>query len=240
MDHLFKVEIITSTPNPQQVIYAALHQDYSPDFVWESRDKWPNEQKCGEIVVQRLLAGDRGEWGPCEHPQIILACGYFPHFLVQQLTRHRLLSFDVQSLRYTGEQVIEVAQGKRDLESVFYLRPVDKYTDRQGTHYEYTKQLRDIDFDRCYRAASDYAELRFEGLSEEHARNALPYCLRQHFVMSCNIRSICHLLDLRLKKNSQLEAQWFAQLLLERFEEWTPAIADWYKQNRAHKGRLAP
>lgn len=63
MDKLLKVEVIAKTPNPQQVIYAAMHQDYSEEFVADSKDKWPAEDKCGEIVVKRLLAGGRGHYG---------------------------------------------------------------------------------------------------------------------------------------------------------------------------------
>ena len=32
MDPLFKVEVLSHTPNPQQVIYAAMHQDYAEGF----------------------------------------------------------------------------------------------------------------------------------------------------------------------------------------------------------------
>ncbi|MGK7899778.1 MAG: thymidylate synthase (FAD), intein-containing, partial [Xenococcus sp. (in: cyanobacteria)] len=59
----FRVEVIAKTPNPQQVIYAALHQDYSEGFVFDEQDNLPSEKKCGEIIVKRLLAGDRGHYG---------------------------------------------------------------------------------------------------------------------------------------------------------------------------------
>jgi thymidylate synthase (FAD) len=49
-----------------------------------------------------------------------------------------------------------------------------------------------------------------------------------------------HLLDLRWKKDAQLEAQKFCELLYLRFEEWMPAIALWYKENRAQRARLSP
>ena len=129
----FRVEVITKTPNPQQVIYAAMHQDYTDKFVYDERDKFPSESQCGEIIVKRLLAGERGHYGPLEHPQIVFNCGYFPHSVMQQARTHRIsVSFDVQSFRYTSEQFIKVAEGEKDVEDVFYLRPVDYYTNRQG------------------------------------------------------------------------------------------------------------
>ena len=39
----FRVEVISQTPNPQQVIYAALHQDYTENFVFDDRDSWPSD-----------------------------------------------------------------------------------------------------------------------------------------------------------------------------------------------------
>ena len=33
MDSRFRVELIAATPNPQQSVYAGMHQDYSEGFV---------------------------------------------------------------------------------------------------------------------------------------------------------------------------------------------------------------
>jgi thymidylate synthase (FAD) len=90
MDPRFRVEVIAQTPNPQQCMYAAMHQDYSEGFVYDERDKWPDETKAGEICVKRLLNGERGHYGILEHQQIILNCGYFPHSVMQQARTHRI------------------------------------------------------------------------------------------------------------------------------------------------------
>lgn len=63
MDKLFKVDTLRCTPNPQQLIYLAMHQDYSENYVCEELDKIPSESKCGEIIINRLLAGERGHYG---------------------------------------------------------------------------------------------------------------------------------------------------------------------------------
>ena len=108
----FRVEVISKTPNPQQVIYAALHQDYSDKFVCDDRENWPSEENCGEVVVKRLLAGDRGHYGPLEHPQIVFNCGYFPHSVMQQARTHRVgISFDVQCLSGDSEVTFVKASG---------------------------------------------------------------------------------------------------------------------------------
>jgi hypothetical protein len=38
--HRFRVEVIAKTPNPQQVIYAAMHQDYTDGFVFSATAKY--------------------------------------------------------------------------------------------------------------------------------------------------------------------------------------------------------
>ena len=425
----FTVQVIAQTPTPQRVIYAAMHQDYAEAFVWDELEKFPSEEKCGEIIVKQLLAGNRGHYGPLEHPQIVLNCGWFPHSTMQQIRTHRVgISFDVQclagdteitfapasehvktmkiadlydrwehgtpldrtrlqqwplrvlnedtgafvtshlrtvmcsgvqpvyrltlvdgktldcttnhqlltttgwqrmgealglvvdqtrhvlaitrrcevmcngiacpealvarttgdhhqppasqlwahpvavsrvdylglqmtydleveepwhnfvanglvvhnSFRYTGSRITDVVEGKRDVEEVFYLRPVGAYSDRQGKKYEYTEALRQQDVEWCLEACRRYADRIAQGFSEEHARGLIPFDVRQHWVMSANVRSLMHLLDLRWKADAQLEAQALCEAIWPHFAAWTPAIADWYADNRLKKARLAP
>ncbi len=241
MDRFFTVEVISQTVNPQQTIYAAMHQDYAEGFVWAERDRFPAEDKSGEVVVKQLLAGNRGHYGPLEHPQITLNCGFFPHSTMQQMRTHRVgISFDVQSFRYTGNRIVEVADGKRDIEEVFYLRPLGAYSDRQGKRYEYTEELRQQDLDWCLAGCKRYQERINQGFSEEHARGLIAFDVRQHWVMSANVRSMLHLLDLRWKLDAQLEAQQLCELMWEPFKAWVPAIAAWYESNRLKKAKLSP
>ena len=450
----FRVEVIQASLNPQQIVWIAMHQDYAEGFVYDEKDKFPSEAKAGELIVKHLLAGNRGHWGPTEHPQITFNVGYFPHSMVQQIRSHRIgVSFDVQclagdteitfvqasgklnkikiselydlwtngekalrerkirgrnneppgkyrrdcqkrlekmslrvlneqtgifetshirevmcsgvqpvyrlsledgktiecttnhkflttdgwqkmgdavelitnadnsvksfsqdcfilcngvltdddhhfepilepkhwkskpkpsrklkahpvkvanvkylglrttydleviepwhnfvangmvvhnSFRYTGSRIVAVAEGKKDVEEVFYLRPVGKYNNRQGKHYFYSEEQRKEDIEWCIKACHHYKKRIEEGLAEEHARGLIPFDTRQHFVLSCNLRSLLHLLDLRWKKDAQLEAQKFCELLFVHLQAWTPAVAQWYLENRAKRAKLSP
>lgn len=241
VDPYFVVKLITATPEPQRCIYGALHQDYSEDFVYDSIATWPDEQRCGEIAVRRLLDGDRNHFGCLEHPQITLNCGYFPHTVMQQARTHRIgCSFDVQSGRYTSQRVIDVVDGKRSIEEVFYLRPAGKYTDRKGAKYEYSKEQRLCETWVCLEAAKRYADSVRGGMAEEHARELLPYAIRQHFVVSFNLRSALHFMDLRAKKDAQLEIQQLSAMVWLHVKVWAPEIAAWYERARMFKGKLAP
>lgn len=239
MDSRFTVTVISQTPDPQQVVYAAMHQDYSEGFV--SHEPWPDEENAGAAIVKNLLAGNRGHYGPLEHPQIVLNFGWFPHSTMQQMRTHRNVSFDVQSGRYTGQRILDAANGDLDVEDVFYLRPLGSYSDRSGKNYTYDEICRSFDKRDCLRACQRYKyKVEELGFSEEHARGLIPFDVRQHWVMSANARSLLHLLDLRWKADAQLECQQLCDLVWPHFEAWMPAIAEWYKDNRAKKARLSP
>ena len=76
----FRVETIIATPNPQQLVWAAMHQDYSEEFVYDEcnvalrssgGDLFPEESKAGELIVKHLL-------DPLSNKKIVLE--YFQQF----------------------------------------------------------------------------------------------------------------------------------------------------------------
>ncbi|WP_017327668.1 FAD-dependent thymidylate synthase [Synechococcus sp. PCC 7336] len=101
MDSLFEVVVLNQTPDPERVIYQAMHQDYSSEYITPSS---PLPENYGEVVIKRLLEGNRGHYGPLEHPQITFGVGNFPHAVMQQARTHRVgVSFDVQCLAANTE-----------------------------------------------------------------------------------------------------------------------------------------
>jgi len=68
----------------------------------------------------------------------------------------------------------------------------------------------------------------------------LPFDYRQHFVVTFNLRSLMHFLDLRGKADAQIEIHQMCQLMMPHFAEWIPPVHDWYTKNRWGKARLAP
>jgi len=239
MDPYFRVEVLARTLDPQTLIWQAMHQDYSEHYVFDEEP--PTETDAGDLVIRHLLKGGRGHYGPLEHPSISFAVGGFPHSVMQQARTHRVgVSFDVQSMRYTGQRICSVAQGQLPLEAAFYLRPVGEYTNRQGKKYSYTKYLRDCDLIACRNAATRYANQISAGMSEEHARGTLPFDYRQNFVVSFSLRALMHFLDLRAKADAQAEIHTMCELLMPHFQAWTPALAAWYSTTRWGKARLAP
>jgi thymidylate synthase (FAD) len=160
---------------------------------------------------------------------------------MQQARTHRVgVSFDVQSMRYTGDRIRKAANGELELEEVVYLRPVGEYSDRQGKKYTYSPEQRAIDLNLCRQAAERYRDLLDAGYAEEHARGILPFDYRQHFVVSFTLRAFLHFLDLRAKLDAQQEIRELCDLMWPHLQTWTPEFADWYEKSRLHRARLAP
>lgn len=274
-DPLLQVVTLAKTELPQRLVWQAMHQDYCERFICEEPRfnerlnapvAWSDgrvtdqfESEAGDICVKRLLKGGRGHFGPLEHPQITLACGWFPHSVMQQARTHRVgVSFDVQSMRYTGARIRTFAQNcgrswlqrgavsfiseqeEAELRRLFFVRPVGEYVDRQGTRYTYSKSAQIGDLVRFKTAAIDYADKLNSGFAEEHARGILPFEFRQHFVVSFNLRSALHFMDLRSKLDAQDEIRALCDLIWAQLTPWAPEICSWYETSRLGKARLSP
>lgn len=242
-DPRFRLGVISKTANPQQVVWSAMHQCVTPLSVLDIHP--PDEAKAGELIVKHLLAGGRGHYSPFEHVSICFGvCS--THSVMQQLTRHRIgWGFSVQSFRYTDpmEMFPGVAMSDLswdDIEEIFYLRSPGRYADREGAKFVYTEEMRQRDLALGLQCLIRYEKNRQAGMPPEQARSLLPFDVRQKWVMSCNARSLMHVLDLRGKKDAQIEIQWLANALLEAFTDWMPETAQWYTENNFMKAKSAP
>ena len=119
-DPMLGVDLLQRYSCPEQVVYQAAKTDYSEVPI---TDRDISSVDYGQFIVEELLGGNRGHWGPLEHPHMTLLVKGFDHSVMVQARTHRVgVSFDVQSQRYTGKRVIKVATGDLDVTEVFYLR----------------------------------------------------------------------------------------------------------------------
>lgn len=230
------VGVIDKTELPQTVTYLKMHQCYCNQPVINTSF---SEQKCGEIVVKRLLLGNRGHYSPLEGAKVTLSLQYIPHSVLQQLLRSRIgISPSVQSFRYTSKQFEDFKKGKLTLEQLIYVRPVGIYHDRE-TAYEYTEEKRAEDLSLAKFSLNHVIKSIKQGMPPEQARSQL-LDYRQHCALTLNARSLMSLLDRRGKKDAQIEIQVLASLIMEFFKIWMPEVGFWYSKHRYGKGTLAP
>lgn len=248
-DNRLGISVLSATPNPQQMVWLAMRQCYSPDpvYVPYEEDRIPSEKRCGELIIEKLLKGGKGHWSPIETPKFAFNVFGFPHSVMQQLRTHRTgVSFSVQSGRFTGKSFMRVPQAtenqKELTENAYYLRPSGYYKSRDGKKYFYSEEEREQDLVSCKETCWVYRDkvVLFKQ-AEEHARRVLFWdIVRQPFVFSGNARSLMHILDLRSKKDAQLEIRALSWAMFQWFSLWMPEVADYYEKKRLEKAQLAP
>jgi thymidylate synthase (FAD) len=229
IDPLLQCKTLSSTVEPQKLIWLSAHQCYSAEPISTCRF---TEEKAGEAVVNSLLKGGKGHWSPLEQAHISFSMSFVPHSLMQQLTRHRLLSFSVQSFRYTSLNV-------EDIEKAVYIRQEGTYTSRDGS-YVYSAKQRASDLHRATEQVLLYNKAIEGGMPPEQARGLLPFDVRQHLVAGGNLRAWLHVLDLRLKADAQPEIQQLSTQIEDLLTTWCPQILEWYSNNRRGKALLSP
>ena len=211
-------------------------------------EKWidyDGEIHCATVSTGALIVRRNGKVAICgnclEHPGITFSVSGFVHNVIVQARTHRIgTSWDVQSQRYTGKRVVKVSKGELDIEDVFYVRPVGSYTNRKGKKYEWTQEHRQRKLGRILSECEEYAEYYDQGMCEEHIRDYLPQAIRQNFVVSFNLRSVLHFMDLRSKLDAQLEIQALCEAFIPELQKWAPNVWKYYEEKRLYRARLSP
>ena len=225
-----RVQKVEATPDPETVIIRAARNDYSNEYVGDySHDELigSSGSESAEEFIKRLM--DRGHWGPLEHVHLSIGINGVSRTMMAQLTRHRHMSFDVQSMRYvdlTDGSGFDVHQDMFSPQSAKNL-PDGKY----GSIYQ--QSLLD--------SIEDYRTLLDEGMPKEDARMVLPLATKVNIIVSGNLRSWLHILDLRYAGEAQSEIRQFATQVLKIVKEWCPIVGEYYEEEfNPRKNKLAP
>ena len=218
-DVIGHVDILESTRYPQTLITVAAKgcRVNNPTAASEAEN--------GEWVVNKLLQGDRGHYGPLEHPTISFKCEGFSHSLMQQARTHRFLTFDVRSFRAPLKTT-----DSQELGDLFYLP--------EAYHKPEFRGLVEVALEE---SLETWKILVAGGMKPEDARFILPgYALRQNFVVSGNLRAWWHFLDMRLKGDAQAEIRQFSEQVDHLLGYWVPELQAYYREKRGKRARLSP
>lgn len=246
-----KVELLNATPNPERTICMAARNDYMSDFVGEESfedimagiDGVTTDEKK-RTLIKHLL--NHGHFGPLEHPQVTIAVKGISRSCMAQLTRHRHVSFDVQSMRYVSFDEVDPSDVREGAMIVTPPSATDPdwigRNQKGGSVDEEIVQKRERVFrESVTRSVEDYQELLDLGMPPEDARFVLPIGTEVNLVMSMNARMLMHIADMRAAADSQWEIRELTEHVLDIAEEWCPITFELYDENlKGRKNRLAP
>lgn len=246
-----KVQLIEATDNPDKLVCLSARNDYLDKYVGEmSFEEIMNpgadetvEDKQRELITHLM---QHGHFGPFEHSQATFSVKGMSRSCMAQLTRHRHVSFDVQSMRYvdfsnmdSGNMFVEVPEledagtpGRNaDISGQF-----EHYSDEELLmirREEYYRSLK--------RSLDDYKRMLQLGLAPENARMVLPIGTKVNVVFSLNARMLMHVADMRAAADAQFEIRGLTNQVIDLAEEWAPITFELYNEIlKGRKNRLAP
>ncbi len=193
-----KVEILSYTPNPEQVVAAAARLCYSADGVADLMEKM-DDQKIS-VFVKKL--GDMGHESPFEHVSFTFGIEGVSRALSHQMVRHRIASYSQKSQRYVNEK------------NFTYIVPPSISSKREALA-SYQEQMEIIR--RAYQKLSDM-------VPQEDARYILPNACETKLVVTMNVRSLTNFFRLRCCRRAQWEIRRLAEKMLEEVRKIAPLL----------------
>jgi thymidylate synthase (FAD) len=246
-----EVTLLEATSEPERLVCQAARNDYMSEFVADT----PFEEVMADVdgdtprertetLIAQLM--DHGHFGPFEHPQATFAVEGVSRSCMAQLTRHRHVSFDVQSMRYVAFDDVDPADVREG--AMVVVPPSATDPDWVGRNQR-TADIDETDAKRreelfretVANAVESYQELLDLGMPPEDARFVLPIGTKVNIVMSMNVRMLMHVADMRAAADAQWEIREMTEKLLDLAAEWCPVTFDYYEREmKGRKNRLAP
>jgi len=194
--------------------------------------------------VEKQLS--RGHYGPWEHPQITFTVKGVSRVTMAQITRHRHMTFDVQSQRYVDfsdvDAIVPASILSRDQRIAefpeIYEENEEHFSRESGLQEmgdEELKHCRESYMDMTSQALDQYEDMVEKGIPKEDARFILPLGTPVNMTFSGNARTFMHLLDMRKKANAQWEIRALSERIIDELMDWMPYTYNHYDRNAPHK-----
>jgi thymidylate synthase (FAD) len=193
------VQLLTSTPNPEQVVAAAARLCYSDASIEQLLNQDPEQ---AAKLLHKIL--ELGHMSVLEHASFTFGIEGVSRACSHQLVRHRLASFSQQSQRYVAHDqpfatvVPDSFNGHPELLKCF------------ESHMQKSHDL--------------YRELIDAGVPAEDARFVLPNAASTKLVMTMNARELRHFFVLRCCNRAQWEIRAMAKEMLRLARKAAPLL----------------
>lgn len=193
------VQLLTHTPDPEQVVAAAARLCYSASSVDQLLEK--SRHDC-QALLEKILA--LGHLSVLEHASFTFGVEGISRACSHQLVRHRLASYSQQSQRYVSHRERFEAVIPPSIEAQSELK------EAYGRLLEQIHQL--------------YRELLEAGVPAEDARFVLPNAAATKIVVTMNGRELLHFFNLRCCRRAQWEIRDMATRMLQLARQAAPLL----------------
>ncbi|MFP4136280.1 MAG: FAD-dependent thymidylate synthase [Candidatus Acetothermia bacterium] len=190
-----RTELIEVTEDPEASIARAARISHQASGLDENYSNKEDRE-----LIRKLR--DWGHWSPFEFASATFYIEGVSRSCLAQLTRHRLASFMVRSMRYVKQQPEEVVIP----ETVMEAGLADEYREKFSEIYELYQKSIDAD------------------VPKEDARFLLPIGSKTSLYFKSNFREFRHIIDLRGSEEAQWEIRELAERFLGELIEIAPAV----------------
>ncbi|MBR5231888.1 MAG: FAD-dependent thymidylate synthase [Clostridia bacterium] len=201
------VELLASTPNPEQICALAAKLCYAKADVMALRDKINAQDQTA--FLEKIM--ESKHLSVLEHASFTFAIEGVSRVLLAQLTRHRIASFSVQSQRY-----VSLAG-----ENFAYIVPPAIRALGDETVEKYNSQM--LQMQQWYIEWQQALGAKGES-SNEDARFVLPNACETRLVLTMNTRELLHFFELRCCSRAQWEIRALANEMLRLCKETAPVL----------------
>lgn len=193
------VELLTHTPDPEQVVAAAARLCYSNASIDELMEKSRDDR---QEFLEKILS--LGHHSVLEHVSFSFGIEGISRACSHQLVRHRLASYSQQSQRYVSHKTRFAA-----------VTPA-RIAEQPELNERYQQLLEEIH--------QFYGELLDADIPAEDARFLLPNAATTKIVVTMNGRELRHFFALRCCRRAQWEIQDLAKRMLRLVKPVAPTL----------------
>lgn len=201
-----KVSLLSYTPIPDEIIAMAAKLCYSDSSIEELKRSMNEEKRAA--FVKKLI--ELGHFSPIEHASFTFGIEGVSRALLAQITRHRLVSFSVQSQRYVNKST-----------GFNYVIPpsITKLGDEAVNRYKEQMQIMQGWYNEWVEELGGSGEA-----ANQDARFVLPNACETKMVMTMNARELLHFFKLRCCNRAQWEIRALAYEMLRLCNQACPSV----------------
>ena len=209
-----RVQLLSYTQHPEELVAIAASNCVSGSSIAEISKQCLDKSKILSIIN---TIKKNHHYSVFEHVSFTFGIEEVSRVLLAQITRHRIASFSVRSMRYAPiDDRLNSMLGSTIVEQRlmnYNTNPLNYSEDALRTfHKAYEESIK------------YYQELKSLGVSQENARYVLPNGTKTTIVLTMNARELMHFFSLRCCKHAQSEIRVLAKEMAELVTKVAPIL----------------